>query len=242
MRALSEPLAEHCHALLSQLWLVDGLIIPSCWKHAWLTLLAKRTVKSPKDIRPIALTDLLGKTVLSLIVMKPKRSTADALILAFAHLRTTCQACQQASSTVWQRRDGGHAHWLAGGCCLSLDLSEAFDRLPRHLLREGFDLTPCPPSLIALLQAWLTDARYTLSHRGEGCVASPLEWNVFTFAVFDRLQNHPAWGHEWILAHLLAFADDLLRYLGTGASRAWMMSERPWLTLARCLTFQSHAD
>ena len=147
VRALSEPLAEHCHALLSQLWLVEGLIIPSCWKHAWLTLLAKRTVKSPKDIRLIALTDLLGKTVLSLIVVKakrfvlccplslflhtyPKRATTDALILAFAHFRTTRQACQQASSTVWQRRDGGRARSLAGGCCLSLDLSTCSVKSP----------------------------------------------------------------------------------------------------------------
>ena len=46
----------------------------------------------------------------------------------------------------------------------------------------------------------------------QGCVASPLEWNVFMFAVFDRLRNQPVLGHEWILAHLLVFADDLLSH------------------------------
>ena len=44
------PWLYHC---LEQMWCQSGqLIIPSKWKNAWITCVPKRTVRSPKDIRP----------------------------------------------------------------------------------------------------------------------------------------------------------------------------------------------
>ena len=65
-------------------------------------------------------------------------------------------------------------------------MSQAFDRLPRERLHQGFQLAGVPEDLSLLFEHWLKDARYHIHHRGidctidssrgvrQGCKASPL--------------------------------------------------------------------
>ena len=241
VRALASPLAQWTYATLQQLWLHKPFQVPQHWKDAWLTLLAKRTVKSPRDLRPIALTDSIGKLVLGILTTKlrnqlrptlvtlplfaylPGRTTSDALMFVFDHCRQVREHCQEATSSYWERRANKPKPKLCGGLMMSLDLSQAFDRLPRDLLAEGFASLVPDSEVAPLLLHWLTEARYHITHRGihstipttrgvrQGCKASPLEWTVFLCAFFLRLDL--ALWHEtqlWTLQHLITYADDLI--------------------------------
>ena len=77
---------------------------------------------------------------------------------------------------------------LCGGLLLSLDMSQAFDRLPRSHLCRGFDMLEVPPHLSQFFLRWLDEATYHFEHRRmpcsvtatqgvrQGCEASPLGW------------------------------------------------------------------
>lgn len=59
-----------------------------------------------------------------------------------------------------------HGRDLNGGLILSMDLKQAYDRLPRPALAEGLSLSQCPRNLSAVLLQWLVGARYEITHRG----------------------------------------------------------------------------
>ena len=71
LKAIAEPLATWLFALLERMWCQGQMTyLPSMWRDAWVTCVPKRTVKTPKDIRPIALQCPIGKAVLRTIVRK----------------------------------------------------------------------------------------------------------------------------------------------------------------------------
>ena len=107
---------------------------------------------------------------------------------------------------------------------LSLDMSEAFDRLPRQHLHAGFDLAGVPKQLALLFEHWLHNARYHIHHRGidctipsnrgvrQGCKASPLEWSLFLCAILHALDQKMPFADVYSRAkeHLITYADDLI--------------------------------
>ena len=123
---------------------------------------------------------------------------------------------------LWQRRAGEAPRRIGGGLCLSLDLSEAFDRMPRDRLGPGLDQVHCPSDLKVLLLAWLHGAAYHIDHRGQtchiiptrgtrqGCVASPLQWNVCLLDILMQFLVRIDQPLEWLRAHLISYADDLV--------------------------------
>ena len=240
VRGLADDLAQICHSILIRMWCHRKVTIPQHWQAAWLTLIAKRAVHTPKDVRPIALTDILGKCVLQTLIQKvrphvlpslcqapllgylPSRSTIDALIAVFQHCRLVRARSQSAMKNLWQRRAGEAPRRIGGGLCLSLDLSEAFDRMPRDRLGPGLDQVHCPPDLKVLHLAWLHGAAYHIDHRGQtchiiptrgtrqGCVASPLQWNVCLLDILMQFLVRIDQPLEWLRAHLISYADDLV--------------------------------
>ena len=241
LRAFAPALASWTFCMLQQLWLFRPFEVPQLWKDAWLTLLAKRQVRTPADVRPIALTDSIGKLVLGILTKKlkieihhqliplplfaymPRRSTIDALLFVFDHCRLIRATCQAASNSYWKTRQSVARPPLCGGLMLSLDMSQAFDRLPRSELLAGFNLIAPSSHLAWMLMHWLTEVRYHFQHRGykatvntsrgvrQGCKASPLEWTVFLCTLCHKLDLAlPRSLGKWTLQHLITYADDLI--------------------------------
>ena len=242
LRQIAPSLAEWLWPILCDQWTGDTPVIPQEWKDAWLCLLAKRHVRHTTDIRPIALTDSVGKTILGLLTQAlrphvlptmqtmpifafvPARGTEEALMMVFNHCRTIRAACEAQTCSFWHRLAGHAPTSLAGGAMLSLDMSQAFDRLPRHVLQAGFDLLQVPLPIARLFMHWLHHARYHISHRGvecsissdrgvrQGCKASPLEWTIFLCQLMHQLEAQMPGSStaSWIKAHLITYADDLI--------------------------------
>ena len=139
-------------------------------KHCQLLKKAKNPLIpqkcAPKDIRPIALTYSVGKTILGFLIKALKAhqactaATAD-LCLSFLPARGTLEAlCMCVNIAVrldhyvrvLVRLTGEDHRALAlfGSLLLSLDMSQAFDRLPSSYLAQGFDMFQVDPSLSQL--------------------------------------------------------------------------------------------
>lgn len=245
-KKLAPELATWLHAYLTTQWGPHS-DVPQLWKDAFLTLLAKRTVQSPADLRPIALTCCLGKAVLGAYIEQaktymnscmqqypifaylPDRGVAEAFM--FVHdfcdqVRTACQVNRPGPWRITQAT-------FSGGLMLSLDLKQAYGRLPRHFLAKGLQHCGCPDEISFVLLSWLTDARYHVRHRGlkvsvhtqrgvrQGCRASPIEWTAFLVYLLNNigqgLQTPDCSAFEWICNHFITKADDLL-------SKWWLSS------------------
>ena len=241
LRMLSEPLSKWLWTALHNSWCSDpDPNVPRAWRDAWLVLLAKRRVREPRDIRLIALTDSLGRTILGLLthVTKPQvipkllhlpifafvpgRGTLEALLFACDHCRRVRTLCSTNVNSPWQASQRQVAAFR-GGLLLSFDMSQAFDRLPRQQLAIGFDWLNVDPQLSQLFLKWLHEATYHFDHRRvpcqvpspqgvrQGCKASPLEWTIFLAVRVCRLDTHmPPDCPHWVKEHLLTYADDLL--------------------------------
>ena len=235
-RLLSVSVAAWVWPALHKAWCTTSM--PTM--DAWLVLLAKRCVRAPTDIRPIALTDSIGRTVLGLLTqaLKPQvlpklshlpifafvpgRGTLEALMFVCDHCRTVRNLCAtpRSNQTV---ASPSPLKDFRGGLMLSIDMSQAFDRLPLDQLALGFDWLQVDPQLSQLFQLWLHEATYHFQHRRvpchvqttqgvrQGCKASPLEWTIFLTILLCRLDfAMPAECGAWVKKHLLTYADDLL--------------------------------
>ena len=80
IKHFAPSLASWLYRYLTHAWTSATPCIPSAWKDAELTLLAKRTVITPNDLRPIALTRGLGKAVLGTVVKHAHAQMAKHLI------------------------------------------------------------------------------------------------------------------------------------------------------------------
>ena len=242
IKSMAEPLARCLEAYLWSQW-QSAPCVPACWKDAHLTLLAKNKVLTPADLRPIALTCGLGKALLGTYMQKardfmlptmqkypvfaylPHRGVPEALYLAHQFCPEIRERCQAMRPGPWT--PSAQTQTLPGGLILSMDLKQAYDRLPRQQLAEGLAFCGCPPSLQTVLLHWLHEAHYHLKHRGlsrsittsrgvrQGCRASPLEWTAFLILVCHRIgmtiNDHcPQEAFGWICNHLITYADDIL--------------------------------
>ena len=219
--------------------------MPEVWKNAWITCVPKRTVQTPKDVRPIALQCAMGKAVLRVLVDRAKteaypklapwpifaymagRSTEQALLRVHAHLRKVRECCAFMVTNIWTKHAGIVKPRCRGGLNLSLDLSNAFDTVERSRVAEGLRLAEISKDLMGLMLSWLNNIEYVLQHKGrsvnipvkrgirQGCVASPFLWLMWTLTFFSHLQE--ARSFEWIRRHLTVYADDLVsQWLITG--------------------------
>ena len=76
---------------------------------------------------------------------------------------------------------------LCGGVQLSLDLSKAFDRLPRSKLEEALQRINVHPDLIQLIlyKDDYTSEIHTNSGIRQGCGLAPLLWTAYTLLTLE---------------------------------------------------------
>ena len=108
---------------------------------------------------------------------------------------------------------------FSGGMVLSLDMSQAFDSVPRQHIQAALLDAGVAESDVQLIMQWLHGSTYHMKHgrislsiltqRGvrQGCVLSPLLWSCFTCYVAKRLPE------KLSKRDLQMYADDFIMYL-----------------------------
>ena len=105
---------------------------------------------------------------------------------------------------------------------IGLDLSRAFDKLPRWALQASLEHASIDPAVcgavIQIHERCLYKIRSISMRRGirQGCSLSPTLYSIFTIWVFDRLSEITS--PEWAQACITLFADD--------SHLAWLISSQ----------------
>ena len=239
VKHLSTHLAPWLYQMLSHAWQEQGILrIPPRWRDAWITCVRKRQIRTPRDIRPIALQCPIGKAILRALVRKAiehvrpalqpypiyaylrGRSTEHALLRVHAHLRAIRDQCLAMNYNVWTRHAGHRQAHLRGGITLSLDLSNAFDTVDRKDIARGMELVRLPADMQRLFMMWLAEVTYHVQHKNQsapiavtrgirqGCVASPFLWLMWSICFLKELEDLTS--RAWIIRHLCIYADDII--------------------------------
>ena len=239
-KLVAEPVGQLLDRSLLQEWREHQADIPADWADAWLTFLQKahKAGNKPEHLRPIALLDPVGKAVSGILRQQldpyirphmeerhqygflPLRSTQQALGQVFMHCRQVRARCQALKRSLYERRAGQHSAGCAGGMQLSIDLTQAFDRIDRSLLEKALIHIGVPAGLRSLLLRWVHAGHYVVACGGhqrrfatsqgirQGCKLSPSLWNCIIIYVTHVMEQRL--GHQWCKPHLIGFADDNL--------------------------------
>ena len=161
-----------------------GEALPSNMTHCELTLLPKpnKVSRLPSDLRPLGLQDPASKVlahslkVRVLVVVQPwleqhpqfaycpKRSLDEAIARAVKHCTDIRTLLQQSQVTVHNRRAGSRPERCLGGAMLSVDLSRAFDQIPRWSLETALRHSGLDEPLIALILEVHERCVYSVRH------------------------------------------------------------------------------
>ncbi|CAE7249989.1 unnamed protein product [Symbiodinium sp. CCMP2592] len=225
---------------LMQTWRQAAATVPVAWADAWLTFLQKpnKAGNAPQHLRPIALLDPVGKAVTGILRSQldtyiiprmeeqhqygflPNRSVQQALGHAFMHCRAVRSMCQAQQRSLYEQKAGNKSLGLAGGMFLSIDLTQAFDRVDRGLLEASLIHIGVPAELRHLLLQWVHAAHYVVQREGhtqrfgttqgirQGCRLSPSLWNCVVIYLTHLLEQK--FGSGWCRQHLVGYADDNL--------------------------------
>ena len=117
-----------------------------------------------------------------------------------------------------EKEPGAKTPLVFGGCQLFLDMTGAFEAMPREHLQEAFCLLGLPQDLSALLLSWHTETSYVVqwkglsaeqpTHRGvrQGCRGAPYFWACFIALVLDRVAAETS--TNWMRQRCTFYADD----------------------------------
>ncbi|CAE7581974.1 unnamed protein product [Symbiodinium sp. CCMP2592] len=227
-------IAEH----LTHSWRAGETTVSDQWVIAKLALLLKpgKPGTLPTHYRPIGLIDALGKSIISMLMDKIRfdvtqyildtpqfayikgRSTQEAPRRVFHHCSMAKDLRSRNRSTLYNRRLGRRPAPLAGGLQICIDLSTAFDLVPRQELAEALAEAGVQEGPAQLLLHWIGRSRYRItiedcsaevcSSRGvkQGCPVSPLLFAAFTSMLLRRMDQRLEMG--WTARHMTLYADD----------------------------------
>ena len=222
---------------LQWLWNQSPPLIPRDWRQGWLTFLPKpgKPTDKPGLLRPIALLNPVGKAALRLVTREamastlpnliqapqlafwPGRSTTDAIARVMDHSRDVNGLLLAQSNKMLLQHSGHQRLACSGGIQVFLDLTQAFDCVPRDRLNNAILALLPRADLASLLLEWHHDTAYHISHLNfedelattlgvrQGCPSAPLLWTLFLHHCLTEFD--PSW--QWLGAHLTLFADDM---------------------------------
>ena len=229
-------------------WYEEGgsLAFPRLWTDAWIVWLAKphKPPDKPSNLRPIALQDGGGKAVAHpQFAYLQGRLLETAVLRAVGHCRKARDLLSTASPNIQQRHRGEPTVDYRGSAILSLDLSQAFDRVDRPKLLSSLKTTGMPDNLIQSVTDWHDQIQYHPQVGGQeatvrcgrglrqGCAMSPTLWVAVTGAILQVLEE--ATSSEWVRSLVTLFADDVLEKWEFHAE-----SDLDWFLYCIGMTFQ----
>ena len=153
-KALATPMASYLERFLHQEWTVGRLRIPRVWTSSYLHFLTKpnKPARRAQDMRPIALQSPAGKAITSVLRdrLRPhfneairnvpqyayvmQRSTIEAIARVAQHCAAVRQQVKEQARNFEARFKGVTREPCIGGVQLAIDLTKAFDLLPRAVL------------------------------------------------------------------------------------------------------------
>ncbi|CAE7364162.1 unnamed protein product [Symbiodinium sp. CCMP2592] len=226
---IAAPQAETC---------LNGAETPSLWADCTLALIPKphKSGKRPENLRPLGLQDTGAKAyakvlkqlllrevsstiaALPLFAYVPGKSTDTAISRVTAHCRQVRSMHEGQQATVHTRRAQIKQKVAIGGIQLAIDLSTAFDRVPRERLYQALIWAGASETLARTIIDLHEVCKYSINHRGrhshinmrrgvrQGCTLAPLLWVVYSAYVADHLGQELS--HTWVSQHLTLYADD----------------------------------
>ena len=237
-RLCGDQVAPLIAADLSHRWRCGQAHIPNLWSVAGLALILKpgKPGTLPAHYRPIGLIDALGKAAIAMLFRKIRhdletyvlaspqfayvrgRSTQEALRRVFYHCHQARTLRAQNSRNLHAKRAGFRSTPLTGGIQVCLDMSTAFDVMPRADLQEALWEAGVPESPARLLLHWIDSSVYRIrinhlttdirSSRGvkQGCPVSPLLFAAYSTMITRRIDARLQ--EPWTAQHATLYADD----------------------------------
>ena len=222
-------------------WSFDGRF-PDSWSGGHLTFLNKpgKRGHSPSELRPIALLEPTGKIAMGMLAQGilsealpllcqlpqlaylPNRGCTEAIQLMTNHCKDVRDLLQLHQYGIHRRAAGTDPPSLIGGITISLDLTKAFDMVPRAKLFDSLVLCGISAPLHSLLRSIYSQTSFSFNHRGhsrtfetlrgirQGCKAAPILWCCYAALILTRAAESMSW--TWVMEHILMYADDILIY------------------------------
>ena len=216
----SSPIAAFMEQQVFREWRETQAWVPDDWSAAWLVFIQKvgKANNDPSALRPIALLDPMGKAVsgvlkrhlepyllkatesLPLFGYLANRSPQQALTLVYAHCHRVHAAAKAQLRSWYALREGQKRSACAGGLQVSVDFSQAFDRVDRRLLVSALKFLEVPDDLVDVILRWTQNTVFHIdkadasesyhSSTGirQGCKLSPTLWcclSTYLLHVFD---------------------------------------------------------
>ena len=237
-RPVAEEVGVWLHNHMKQCWSTKNARVDVEWRDTSLALIPKsaKSGKDPEHYRPIGLQCPLGKITFAAAIQPlkahiyehiltlpqyaycPNRSHRDALARVFMHCSQIRGKLAAFAPNLHNRFAGHKPTALYGALQLSVDLTQAFDRMPRSRLLSSMRRIALPQNLVHLVMSWHSQATYWFRHGGkeysvpaeqgirQGCSVAPLLWLIFVHSITMDLADRI--GLEVVLAALTLFADD----------------------------------
>ena len=237
-KSLATQIAPALYSTLCQWWEGNTPYLPRWFKDSWILLIPKpnKPPVHPRALRPLALQEPLGKTLVGILASKaqhamlpgltclplwsylPWRSTQDALLRVSQHCRAVRTMLAMQRSTPFSREQKTIRYRVAGDIGVFLDIERAFDMVNRARLFSKLATLGVPQPIAQLLIQWHQDTRYHLAANGveepiavgrglrQGCKAAPLLWNLNILIFLTELSHRT--GPDWTHRCLNIYADD----------------------------------
>ena len=148
----------------------------------------------------------------------PGKSIDQAIARAASHCSRIRSRLKEGMETVHTRRQKMPKGQSRGGAQLSIDLSQAFDLLPRDVMQKALLRCGASSSLTDLSLFLRCKSRYHISHgkqtacvemkRGvrQGCTLAPVLFSAFTACYLRLLEARTS--KQWVSSNATLFADD----------------------------------
>ena len=192
--------------------------------------------RRPADLRPLGLQDPGSKVVANLLRARlqaatqeylwahpqyaycPQRAIDEAISRVAKHCREVRDRVQRSTCTVHDRRAGYTPSQCVGGIMLGVDLSRAFDCVPRQALQLSLQRAGAEPELQQAVLVLHEQCKYKVTHKGhsaefdmergvrQGCTLSPYLFALFTCHLYDEIAQRT--NTAWAQSALTLFADD----------------------------------
>ena len=233
----AEPISQYLAQMFHDC--CDAKDFPDSWSTGTIAMLVKpgKSGRHPSELRPIALLEPTGKTVMGLLTTAIQqqiqpfmnrlpqfayavgRGTEDAIHRLTEHCRRVRITLQNFCHPIHNLKQGRDLPSVIGGMTLCLDLTRAFDTVHRQRLFQSLEKLGISSNLISLLKCVYNKTTYEFFHRGthrsvktcrgirQGCRAAPCLWTVFISTLMLDIEQHIS--PQFLLLCITIFADDI---------------------------------